>query len=55
VSESRDERRKKARAEERRRREEIDKALEEPKAPPFEAPPSAHIVENPPRPPRRER
>jgi hypothetical protein len=47
--ESREERRKKARAEERRRQEEIDKILEEPKHTPFEAPATAHIVENPPR------
>jgi hypothetical protein len=49
VSESRDERRRKARAEEQKRQEEIDKKLDEPKLPSFEAPASGHIVEDPPR------
>jgi len=50
MSESRDERRRKARAEDRRREEELDKINAEPKLPEFEAPASATIVENPPRP-----
>ena len=52
MGETRDERRKKAKAEERRRQEEIDERLKEPRPPAFEAPASAHIVENPPRPKR---
>ena len=47
MSESREERRRKARAAERKRQEEIDKVLEEPKPPAFEAPASATIVEKP--------
>jgi hypothetical protein len=49
MSEEREARRKKAKEEERRRHEEIDKLLEEPRPPAFEAPASAHIVENPPK------
>ncbi len=47
MSESRDERRRKAKVEERRRQEELDKLLEQPKGKPFEAPPSGTIVERP--------
>jgi hypothetical protein len=52
MSQSRDERRRKARADARRRQEELEKVLEQPRPRPFEAPPSATVVENPERPKR---
>jgi hypothetical protein len=45
MSEARKKRREEKRAEERRRQEEIDKVLEEPKRPDFDAPASGRIVE----------
>jgi hypothetical protein len=49
VSESRAERRRKARTEEQKRQEEVEKKLTEPRLPSFEAPASGRIVEDPPR------
>jgi hypothetical protein len=43
----RDERRRKQKAEERKRQEEIDKILDEPQLPAFEAPAVGTIVDNP--------
>ncbi len=50
MAESRKQRRRKAKVDERRRHEDVDKLLEEPRLPAFEAPASGKIVENPPRP-----
>jgi hypothetical protein len=52
MSQSRDERRRKAKADERRRQEELEKVLEQPRPRPFEPPPSGKVVDNPDRPKR---
>ncbi len=47
MAETRDERRRKARADEEKRRAEIDEKLAEPKLPAFDAPATGKIVETP--------
>lgn len=47
TDESRDERRRRVKAEERKRQEEVDKMLEEPRHPVFEAPATGKVVEKP--------
>jgi hypothetical protein len=47
MSEARKERRRKAKVDDRTRQDDVDKKLEEPKLPSFEAPPSGKVIENP--------
>jgi hypothetical protein len=54
MSESRAERRRKARAAERQRSDDLDEVLEGPKSTPFEAPPTGKIVDSTVEPPPRQ-